>query len=155
MLKSLLQRMVQQVLVLKLFVGKYGPVEHTPLRKSHSVSVGTDLFTGPATNSISRPSKPFDLWNAGGTDFPSPNKVQVPKIRQESPVKSMFTLSLFKLSFRTTSSSTPAFARPVSRGPTFVNNSPVKVPNRKRRSGGDEVVKQFLGFVGGDDDDTV
>jgi hypothetical protein len=111
-------------------------VQHTPLRKSHSVSVGTDIFIGPVTNSVSRPSKQFDLWTAGGTDFPSPNKIQVPKIRQESPVKSMFPLSLFKLSFR--SSSTPAFVRPASRGPTFVNNSPVKVMNRKRHSGGDD-----------------
>ena len=74
-------------------------MEHTPLRKSHGVSVGTDMFTTPAINSVSRPSKQFDLWNAGGTDFPSPNKIQVPKIRQESPVKTMFLLSLFKLRF--------------------------------------------------------
>lgn len=105
----------------------------------------TDLFSP-----VSKPkSSQFDLWNAGGSDFPSPSKV--PKIRQESPTKSMYapppspfsSLSLLVLSIvdvvnRSKSISTPAFPRPVSRGPTFVNNSPVKAVGRKRHSGGDE-----------------
>jgi Protein of unknown function (DUF2418) len=49
------------------FRRKYG-VEHTPLpRKTHSVSVGPE----------SPPVGKFDLWSAGGTDFPSPVKKRV------------------------------------------------------------------------------
>jgi hypothetical protein len=60
---------------------------------SHSVSVGPDNSVFSPMKFVSRPtisktsSLQFDLWNAGGNDFPSPNKL--PKIRQESPVKSM------------------------------------------------------------------
>lgn len=73
------------------FRRKYGPVEHTPLKMKHSVSVGTDLFS-PAPNS-SRPglknsATSFDLWNAGGNDFPSPVKNSR---REGSPMKTMYT----------------------------------------------------------------
>ena len=82
-------------------------------------------------------SPQFDLWSAGGNDFPSPNKV--PKVRQENPVKTMFFIhSYFLLMYRSKSTSTPGLPRPVSRGPTFVNNSPIKAVSRKRHSGGDE-----------------
>jgi hypothetical protein len=90
----------------------------------------------------------FDLWNAGGSDFPSPLK------RQASPVKTMYpsvypcnpcrisSLILdfrcfYRLMGRSKSISTPAFPRPVSRGPTFVNNSPVRPAVKKRHSGGE------------------
>ena len=77
---------------LETFRRKYGPVEHTPLRKSHSVSVGPDNPFSPmrplARTPAPLPPQKFDLWTAGGTDFPqSPNKL--PRIRQDPPVKSM------------------------------------------------------------------
>ena len=67
------------------FRRRYGPVQHTPLR--HSVSVGPDVLS-PA--GVSRPVPPsknsssFDLWNAGGKDFPSPTKPSA-RVKQESP----------------------------------------------------------------------
>jgi hypothetical protein len=74
------------------FRRKYGPVEHTPIRMKHSVSVGTDLFSPPktATRPVLKNSRTssFDLWNAGGNDFPSPNKPS--RMRQESPSKGMY-----------------------------------------------------------------
>lgn len=76
---------------LEAFRRKYGPVQHTPLRKTHSVSVGPDTYT-PAPAAKRPPTKTgtsqFDLWNAGGSDFPSP--IKVPKIRENSPVKTMY-----------------------------------------------------------------
>lgn len=41
------------------------------------------------------------------------------------------------LTSRSKSVSTPAFPRPVSRGPTFVNNSPIRPAVMKRHSGGE------------------
>jgi hypothetical protein len=73
------------------FRRKYGPVEHTPIRMKHSVSVGTDLLS-PAPN-VSRlglrnsATSSFDLWNAGGNDFPSPVKNSR---REGSPMKTMY-----------------------------------------------------------------
>ena len=43
----------------------------------------------------------------------------------------------YRLMGRSKSISTPAFPRPVSRGPTFVNNSPVRPAVKKRHSGGE------------------
>ena len=89
---------------LEAFRRKYGPVQHTPVQPklSHSVSVGPDLLRSPngmfsplSQQAHGRPSfvspnaggtRPsskgvgsFDLWSAGGNDFPSPVKgVYVP-----------------------------------------------------------------------------
>jgi hypothetical protein len=125
---------------LETFRRKYGPVQHTPLRMTHSVSVGPDSFVTPApVKRTQTTGTQFDLWNAGGNDFPSP--VKVPKIRESSPAKPMYALSpAFEADgvCRSKSVSTPAFAQPASRGPTFVNNSPIKFGGRKRHSGGSE-----------------
>lgn len=123
---------------LETFRRRYGPVQHTPVRMTHSVSVGPDSFVTPApVKRMQTTGTQFDLWNAGGNDFPSP--VKVPKIRENSPAKTMYPPRLLRLMrCRSKSVSTPAFARPASRGPTFVNNSPVKFGGRKRHSGGDE-----------------
>jgi hypothetical protein len=79
---------------LETFRRKYGPVQHTPLRMTHSVSVGPDLFVTPApVKRTQTTGTQFDLWNAGGNDFPSP--VKVPKIRENSPAKTMYSPPLF------------------------------------------------------------
>jgi hypothetical protein len=80
------------------FRRKYGPVQQTPLR--HSMSVGPDVFSPPQPlKSLTRPAlggmkhsgtMNFDLWNAGGSDFPSPSKPS--RARQESPVKSLYVM---------------------------------------------------------------
>ena len=121
---------------LEAFRRKYGPVQHTPIqpRASHNIGVGPSSSNGmlsPLAHHLGRPSfatnnnfgnvggpvpskgtGSFDLWNAGGNDFPS-------------PVKAI-----------SKSTSTPALVRPPSRGPTYVNQSPIK-PARKRRSAGE------------------
>ena len=51
------------------FRRKYGG-EYTPLPKRHNVSVGTD----------SRSPSNFELWNARGTDFPTPTKSVKPRV---------------------------------------------------------------------------
>jgi hypothetical protein len=74
---------------LETFRRKYGPVQHTPLRMTHSVSVGPDSFVTPMPVKWTQTTgTQFDLWNAGGNDFPSP--VKVPKIRESSPAKTMY-----------------------------------------------------------------
>jgi hypothetical protein len=75
---------------LESFRRKYGPVQHTPLRMTHSVSVGPDTFATPAPVKRTKTTtgSQFDLWNAGGNDFPSP--VKAPKIRGNSPAKTMY-----------------------------------------------------------------
>jgi hypothetical protein len=72
---------------LNAFRRKYGPVQHTPVRMALGKSVGMDLFT-PMKSQVKNSTSQFDLWTAGGKDFPGPNKV--PKIRQETPAKSMY-----------------------------------------------------------------
>jgi hypothetical protein len=64
------------------FRRKYGPVQHTPSRMTHSVSVGPSMFSPESRGG-------FDLWKAGGSNFPSPNKA--PRMRGVSPAK-MFLL---------------------------------------------------------------
>jgi len=66
------------------FRRKYGPVQHTPVHKLHSVAVGPDFTPAPAAK---RPptgtgASTFDLWNKGGSDFPSP--IKVPKVRENA-----------------------------------------------------------------------
>ena len=61
------------------------------------MSVGPDTFQPP--KSVTRPSfgmknsatttANFDLWSAGGADFPSPTK-QSSRLRRESPIKSLY-----------------------------------------------------------------
>jgi hypothetical protein len=76
----------------------------------------------------------FDLWNAGGSDFPSP--VKSSRLRQESPTKGLYFYFDKVNASRPKSTSTPAI-RPPSRGPTFVNNTPYRPVVKKRHSGGD------------------
>jgi len=47
---------------------------------------------------------------------------------------------------RPKSTSTPAFARPISRGPTFVNNTPYRPVVKKRHSGGDAEEERIPGI---------
>lgn len=131
------------------FRRKYGPVEHTPLRlQSHSIGIQNQTPFTPRPMMKNSATSSFDLWNAGGSDFPSPQK------RQASPAKTMYhplfppcvcqkngpLLHIWTrvcLTIRSKSVSTPAFPRPVSRGPTFVNNSPIRPTAKKRLSGGE------------------
>lgn len=65
------------------FRRKYGPVQHSPLRRS--ACVGPDVLSPkPSTSHLEQPRNSFDLWNAGGRDFPSPTKPSL-KVEQETP----------------------------------------------------------------------
>ena len=67
------------------FRKKYGPVEHTPLRpQSHSIGIQNQTPFTPRPMMKNSATSSFDLWNAGGSDFPSPQK------RQAGPAKTMY-----------------------------------------------------------------